>query len=235
MKCSNCNQVGHNKRSCKVTTKIPNQFEQVNASFVDTPKELVHNERVKKLKEHLFLSKVKHADEIMKMHTLKDAHIYCVIHNVSTQQYGALLEKYIRTKFNYVKNNASDCIGDCSKDGNNTEIKVSLGGSDHTKFNFVQIRTSHACETFIFTAYHVCKDCVDGEGKLFIFKVPKAELKMILVKWGGYAHGTTKEHGKITFESLSDETNHKEYALRPKMNDKCWYALMSYCVSEYDI
>jgi hypothetical protein len=40
----------------------------------------------------------------MKQRTLKDAHTYCVVHNVSSQRYGPILEKYIRTKFNYIKN-----------------------------------------------------------------------------------------------------------------------------------
>lgn len=107
-------------------------------------------ERIKRLKEHLTLSKVKHEETVMKLSSLKEAHTYCVIHGLSAQQYGPLLEKYIKIKFNYKKNKAKDCIGDCSKDGKNSEIKVSLGGATHTKFNFVQIRPSHECDIYIF-------------------------------------------------------------------------------------
>ncbi len=189
-------------------------------------------ERVKRLKEHLTLSKVNHEDQVMKLATLKDAHTYCVIHGVSAQQYGPLLERFIRTKFNYIKNKAEDCTGDCSKDGKNSEVKVSLGGATHTKFNFVQIRPSHDCETYILTAYNLSSDNVESEGELYIFKVPKEEIKKIVVSFGGYAHGTIKEHGKITIESLNDKKSTKEYALRPTINDACWKALMPFKIPE---
>ena len=190
-------------------------------------------DRIKRLKEHLFLSKMKHETHIMKQRTLKDAHTYCVVHNVSSQQYGPILEKYIRTKFNYIKNKAKDCTGDCSKNGKNSEVKVSIGGgSNHTKFNFVQIRPSHDCETYILTAYHLSHENVIREGILYIFKVPKTQIKKIIVLYGGYAHGTIKEHGKITIQSLNDESTVKEYALRPTINDKCWKALMTFHIKE---
>ena len=118
-------------------------------------------ERVKRLKEQLSLSKVKHEDTVAKLPTLKDANVYCVLNSVSAQQYGPLLERYIRTKFNYAKNNSKNCTGDCSKDGKNSEIKVSLGGATHTKFNFVQIRPSHDCEMYILVAYHLSSENVE--------------------------------------------------------------------------
>jgi len=190
------------------------------------------SERVKRLREHLALSKVKHEDQVMKLATLKEAHTYCVIHGVSAQQYGPLLERFIRTKFNYIKNKAEDCTGDCSKDGKNSEVKVSLGGATHTKFNFVQIRPSHDCETYILTAYHLSPENVEAEGELYVFKVPKSDIKNIVMSYGGYAHGTIKEHGAITIDSLNDEKSIKEYALRPTINDDCWKALMVFRVPE---
>lgn len=189
-------------------------------------------DRIKRLKEHLFLSNVKHESHIMKQRTLKDAHTYCVVHNVSSQQYGPILEKYIRTKFNYIKNKAKDCTGDCSKNGKNSEVKVSIGGSTHTKFNFVQIRPSHDCETYILTAYHLSNENVNREGTLYIFKVPKKQIKKIIVLYGGYAHGTIKEHGTITMDSLNDESIVKEYVLRPTIHDKCWKELMTFHINE---
>ena len=192
-------------------------------------------ERVIRLKEHLSISKVKHEDQIMKLTTLKEAHIYCIIHGVSAQKYGPLLERFIRTKFNYIKNKAEDCIGDCSKDGKNSEVKVSLGGEAHTKFNFVQIRPSHDCDNYILTAYHLSSENVESEGELYIFKIPKEYIKKIIMSYGGYAHGTIKEHGAITINSLSDEKSIKEYALRPTINDECWKALLSFTVSESEL
>ena len=189
-------------------------------------------ERVKRLKEHLLLTKVNHEAQLLTVESLKEAHTYCVLHGLSAQQYGPLLEKYIRMKFRYAKNKAEDCIGDCSKDGKNSEVKVSLGGATHSKFNFVQIRPSHDCDTYILTAYHLSPENVESEGELYVFKVPKADIKPIIVSFGGYAHGTIKEHGKITIESLHDEKSLKEYALRPTINDDCWKALMVYRVAD---
>ena len=202
---------------------------------MSTIKTMDKEERVKRLKEYLTLSKVNHKDQIMNLATLKEANAYCIIHGVSAQQYGPLLERFIRIKFSYIKNKAEDCTGDCSKDGKNSEVKVSLGGASHSKFNFVQIRPSHDCETYILTAYNLSSDNVDSEGELYIFKVPKEEIKKIIVSFGGYAHGTVKEHGKITIESLNDEKSAKEYALRPTINDTCWKELISFRVQESEL
>lgn len=245
MKCSICKQEGHNKRSCKKMT-TPVSASEIEAETVlkvippvkvemPTLPPMDKTERVKRLREHLVLSKVNHEDQVMKLGTLKEAHTYCVINSVSAQQYGPLLERFIRIKFNYIKNKAEECTGDCSKDGKNSEVKVSLGGATHTRFNFVQIRPSHDCETYILTAYNLSSENVESEGELYIFKVPKEEIKKIVVSFGGYAHGTIKEHGKITNESLNDEKSIKEYALRPTINDACWKALMPFKVPESDL
>jgi hypothetical protein len=199
------------------------------------PPPMNESERVKRLREHLELLNVNHYDQIMKLSTLKAAHIYCVIHRLSSQQYGPLLERFIRTKFNYIKNKAEDCTGDCSKDGKNSEVKVSLGGATHTKFNFVQIRPSHDCQNYIFTALHLSLENVEKEGELYVFKVPKPDIKKIVMTYGGYAHGTIKEHGEITIDSLNDENSIKEYALRPRINDECWKALMVFRVPETNL
>ena len=193
------------------------------------------SERVKRLREHLSLSTINHGDQIMKLVTLKEAHTYCVIHSLSSQQYGPLLERFIRTKFNYIKNKAGDCTGDCSKDGKNSEVKVSLGGATHTKFNFVQIRPSHGFDNYILTSYHLSLENVDTEGELYIFTVPKSDINKIVISYGGYAHGTIKEHGAITIDSLNDENSTKEYAVRTTINDECWNALMAFRVYETDL
>jgi hypothetical protein len=239
--CSICNMEEHNKPIKKVQSlpkiKAKTDVKVTLPAMVDmaTFPLMDKAECVRRLKEHLTLSKVKHEDQVMKLDTLKEAHMYCVIHGISAQQFGPLLERFIRTKFNYVKNKAEDCTGDCSKDGKNSEVKVSLGGATHTKFNFVQIRPSHDCDTYILTAYHLSSDNVDSEGELYIFKVPKTDIKNIVVSYGGYAHGTIKEHGKITIDSLNDEKSIKEYALRPIINDDCWKALLRFKVPESEL
>jgi len=185
---------------------------------------------VQQLMDRLSLSKVNHEDEVMKLETLKQAHVYCVIHNLSAQRYGPLLERFIRTKFGYTKNKTEDCIGDCAKDGKNSEIKVSLGGSTHSKFNFVQIRPLHKCE-YILTAYHLSHENVKEEGSMHVFRVSSDEMKRLIVDFGGYAHGTVKEHGPITMESF-DEKKVREYAIRPTVGDECWKALLPFSIPE---
>jgi hypothetical protein len=230
MKCSNCKEVGHNKRSCKTDLKVKTQI-KIETEMPPMDK----SERINRLKEHIMISSVKHEDQIMKEETLKGAHIYCIYYKISAQQFGPLLERFIQAKFNYIKNKAEDCTGDCSKDGKNFEVKVSLGGAKNSKFNFVQIRPSHDCDLYILTAYHLCQENVESEGELYIFKVPKNEIKNLIVSYGGYAHGTIKEHGIITADSFSEEKSIKEYALRPTINDKCWKALLPFRVSESEL
>jgi hypothetical protein len=192
----------------------------------------IETDTINKLKDHLALSTIDHENEIMKETTLKKAHIYCVINNVSAQKYGPLLEKFIRVKNNFVKNTASECNGDCSKDNKNVEIKASLGGVKHNKFNWVQLRVSHDIDYYILTSYHLSSKNVETGGELYVFRVPKDDMLELITKYGGYAHGTNKEHGKITLHNLKDEKNKKEYALRPLYGDKCWVDMIKYRVND---
>jgi hypothetical protein len=188
-------------------------------------------DRIQRLKQHLSLSKIKHDVQILNETTLKSAHAYCVLNNLSAQQYGPLLERFLCTKFNYVKNKAQECTGDCSKNGKNCEVKVSLGGATHTKFNYVQIRPSHDCDMYLLTAYNLSPENVETEGELYVFKVPKEEMKTLVVSYGGYAHGTVKKLGPITPECFQDN----EYAIRPTLNDKCWNALLPFRIPESEL
>ena len=187
---------------------------------------------IQKLKEHLDRSTINHEQEILKKTTLKNAHLYCVTNNVSPQQYGPLLEKYIRIKNKFVKNTASECNGDCSKDDKNAEVKASLGGAKYNKFNWVQLRVSHDIQYYILTAYHLTSKNVETGGELYVFSVPKEDMLPLIANYGGYAHGTIKEHGSITIADLKDEKNKKEYAMRPSFGDKCWLDIMKFRVSE---
>jgi hypothetical protein len=188
--------------------------------------------RIQKLKEHLATSSTNHSKEILKEQTLKDAHLYCVVNNVSAQQYGPLLEKYIRIKNNFTKNSASQCNGDCSKDEKNAEIKASLGGAKHNKFNWVQLRVSHNVQYYILTACHLTNANVETAGELYVFSVPKDDMIALIQLHGSYAHGTNKEHGSITIADLKNETNMKEYCLRPTFGDKCWQGMQKFRVEE---
>ena len=184
-----------------------------------------------KLKHILGLSKCDHKIEIMKEPDLKHAHIYCKINQLSGQVSGPLIEYYIKTKYSMEKNNASLCLGDLQHNQVNFELKISNGGKENNKFNYVQLRMNHEC-LYIFTAYYLCEDNIDNEGELFIFKLNKDDIKKLILSYGGYAHGTVQKLGKITEIELSNLANDKEYAIRPKYGDKCWNELLSFRVDE---
>jgi hypothetical protein len=163
--------------------------------------------------------------------TLKRAHIYCKIHQLSGQESGHLIEYYIKNKYGMIKNNSSSCNGDLQHNQTNFEIKASNGGKENNKFNYVQLRMNHSCE-YILTAYHINYDNIETEGELFIFKLTKINIKKLIFKYGGYAHGTKQKLGKIIEADLENPINDKEYAIRPKYGGKCWNELLQFRVQE---
>jgi len=183
------------------------------------------------LKHILQLSKFNHRVEILKQTDLKHAHIYCKLNQLSGQIAGPLIESFIQTKYTMTKNNSSECIGDLCHNGVNLEIKISIGGKEHNKFNYVQLRMNHVCE-YLLTAYYLCNENIETEGELFIFRLTKLNLKNLILQYGGYAHGTIQKLGTITEEDLSLPENDKEYAIRPKYGDKCWNELLQFRVDE---
>lgn len=189
------------------------------------------NEIKEKLKYILGISQCNHKIEIMKEDNIKRAHIYCKINQLSGQVSGPLIEYYIKTKYGMEKNNASLCLGDLQHNQINFELKISNGGKENNRFNYVQLRMNHDC-IYIFTAYYICTDNIDNEGELYIFKLSKCDIKKLILSYGGYAHGTVQKLGKITEVELDDITNDKEYAVRPKYGDKCWNELLSFRVNE---
>jgi hypothetical protein len=195
-----------------------------------------YNETKIKLKQLLDSSHSNkiHTETIMALPTLKDAHIYCKNNDLSGQFTGPVLEKYIKIKYKMTKNNASLCNGDLKCNEINVEIKASNGGKENNKFNFVQLRINHNCE-YILTAYYIDYTNLDNLGELYIFKLNKENIKPLIVKYGSYAHGTIRKHGKITIEDLNDTNNPKEYALRPKYGDECWIELLNFRIDEITI
>lgn len=190
-----------------------------------------NNKIIAKLKYILGISQCNHKIEIIKESNIKRAHIYCKINQLSGQVSGPLIEYYIKTKYNMEKNNASLCIGDLQHNQINFELKISTGGKENNRFNYVQLRMNHNC-VYIFTAYYLCEDNIDNEGELFIFKLNKDDIKKLILSYGGYANGTVQKLGKITEIELSNIANDKEYAIRPKYSDKCWNELLSFRVDE---
>jgi hypothetical protein len=181
-----------------------------------------------KLKNILHLSKCNHKNEIIKQSSnIKDAHIYCKVNQLSGQISGPLIEYYIKNTYNMSKNNSSLCIGDLKYKNKNIEIKISTGGKENNKFNYVQLRINHNCD-YILTAYYLSEKNIKNNGELFIFRLNKNNMKNIILKFGNYAHGTIQKLGIINKKDLNDHNNDKEYAIRPKYGDKCWNELLKY-------
>lgn len=187
----------------------------------------------KELEKILNFNKIDHKKIILRQKTLKLAHIYCKINNLNNIT-GNLIELYIKEKFNMNKINSSISCGDLKKNDTNYEIKVSNGGKSNNKFNYVQIRFNHDCE-YILTAYYLCKNNLNNNGELFIFKLNKENMKKLVSEFGSYAHGTINKLGKISFDDINKEDNTKEYALRPKYDSKCWKKLLDFRINTIDI
>jgi hypothetical protein len=177
----------------------------------------------------LGVSKSNHKIEIMKEDNIKKAHIYCKINQLSGQVSGPLIEHFIKEKYGMKKNNASRCNGDLQHNEINYELKISNGGKENNRFNYVQLRMNHDC-VYIFTAYYISVDNIETEGELFIFKLNKEDIKRLILAFGGYAHGTVKKLGEITEDELDNSANDKEYSIRPKYGDKCWNELLKFRV-----
>lgn len=194
------------------------------------------NTITEQLRRIVLKEKIDHKAKIYEQPTLKDACIYCKIHeDIKPQSYGTLIESYVINKYNVKKNDPAACIGDICIDGKcNYEVKVSLGGKEHNKFNFVQIRMNHVCD-YLFIAYYLSAANIDSNGELFVFKLGKDDIKPLILKYGGLAHGTTTKKGAITQESIDVIGNQTEYALRPKYGDACWTELVNhYRVVDYE-
>ena len=70
---------------------------------------------------------------------------------------------------------------------------------------------------------------------IIISKFQKSVVNDLLPKYGGYAHGTIKEYGKITADSILGHLFDKkvEYALRTRKGDGLWNELLKWrCVDE---
>ena len=92
---------------------------------------------------------------------------------------------------------------------------------DHIRFN-----------RFSTSAYYINDDNIDFLGELFIFRLNKSDIIKIILNYGTYAHGTIEKLGKITEEDLENSSNNKEYALRTKYGDRCWYELLKFRIYE---
>jgi len=111
-------------------------------------------------------------NEIMKLKTLLEACAFCKYTKLQSNVFGPLLEYYIINKYKCEKVKASDMSGDIMKNSMKYELKISLGGKTHEKFNFVQIRPGHTCD-YLLGAYHLSLSNYTKKGRLYVFLITK--------------------------------------------------------------
>ena len=186
---------------------------------------------VRALRRLLMDSSKNHMDEIEKCKSLKEAHVYCKLNSLSGPLSGPLIERYMQKAFGMSKIKARDCAGDLVLNEVSYELKISNGGKNNNRFNYVQLRMNHECQ-YILTAYYLDNTNVAKMGELFVFRLTKEALKALLVEHGAYAHGTKRVLGEISMEDLNRKDNTKEYSLRPCYGDACWRDLMRYRLPE---
>ena len=110
----------------------------------------------------------------------------------------------------------NETSGDGCKNNINYEIKTSIHAKG-CKQNFVQIRPDHNIDFYILISYNLY-DNTSKLGKAFIFKIPSSNLYELVVKYGGYAHGTCHKLGKISIENIKGRNC--EYVIRCDPNKK---------------
>lgn len=178
---------------------------------------------------------INHEKNILSTNSFKHAHLYCKINKLPNNSFGMHLEKYVTQRYNYKHHKSADGNGDFgTQSGRNIEIKSSLGGSKNNQFNYLQIRFFQDVD-YILTAFYVSKENIENEGELFIFSLPKEDMKNIVLKFGHYAHGTKNELPPITMERLNDPSIRLLYAIRPRYGGKCWNELLKYRIDDLPI
>ena len=120
--------------------------------------------------------------------------------------YGPLIEEHIREALCMERSD----VGDGRVGGHTIEIKVSL--SDHRgRMNFVQLRPHQGVSFYVLVAWDMADR--DALGKLWTLLVPAEDMHRLIVSHGHYAHGSLRELGPITPDTLA--SGQREFALRP--------------------
>ena len=166
-------------------------------------------------------SKLDHKNEILKQENLKLSHVYCKKNKLSISLSTKLIQSYI--KYHLQKNKLSSNL---QLDNPNYEIKISNGGKDNNEFNYVQFSLNNECD-YILTAYHLTTENIHNLGELYIFKLSKYQLKILLFSYGNYSLDT-KQSDQITIDDLNNPLNQKEFSLSTKYGDDCWKTLMNF-------
>lgn len=126
-------------------------------------------------------------------------------------------EKIIKNDLQ-INNPINNTSGDGHKNGNNFEIKVSIHSKD-CALNIRQIRPHHTIDFYIVIHLDIFSLT---EATVTTYKIPATDLYNVIPKFGGYTHGTVKEKGKITIDSIYDDKHSFEYSITysPMKNNK---------------
>lgn len=120
----------------------------------------------------------------------------------------------------FIGDPTSKTSGDGQKNGVNYEIKTSIH-ANKSNINFVQIRPDHEVDYYLFIAYNMYEtedSSLTNFGRARIFKIPSNNVYDLIVRYGGYAHGTLGQLGTITPHNMTGRNC--EYALRCDPNAK---------------
>jgi hypothetical protein len=182
-----------------------------------------------KQKSNIDMNKI--LDKIISCQSLTDI---CILGREYLSPQGTNMESIIKEHLN-IGPKIDETSGDGCKNNINYELKVSIH-SINSKFNFVQIRPDHNVHYYILIGYNMYDIFDQNKGKGYVFKVPSDTMYDLIIKYGGYAHGTKKVLGNtITLENLKGRNC--EYALRCNPNAKkgkdytLWNELLKYEVT----
>lgn len=137
----------------------------------------------------------------------------CVLLRFYTSPQSNVAEKIIKQDL-LINDPPDNLSGDGIKNGLKYEIKVSLHDTN-CKVNIRQIRPHHNIQYYIIIALNLFEGT---KGKAYAFKIPAKTIYELVVEYGGYTHGTVLQNGKITTESVNEDSNRKEYSLTADPN-----------------
>lgn len=152
----------------------------------------------------------------------------CVLSRMYLSPQSTHLERIVKNDLG-IKNAINNLSGDGCKRKINYEIKISIH-SKKCKLNFVQLRPDHNIDFYILIYYNMYYN--NQIGKAYIFKIPTNIMYDLIIKYGGYAHGTCNKLGRINSDNLKGRNC--EYSLRcsPNINSekniKIWNELLKY-------
>lgn len=158
----------------------------------------------------------------------KDLTEKCILSRMYLSPQSTHMEKIIKNDLG-IKNAINNLSGDGCKRNINYEIKISIH-SKKCKLNFVQLRPDHNIDFYILIYYNMYYN--NNIGKAYIFKIPTNIIYDLIIKYGGYAHGTFNKLGRINCNNLKGRNC--EYSLRcspnikSEKNIKLWNELLKY-------